>query len=230
MQLVEQGGSVNLTITFKDNAGITFDPSNAHLDLLDPTFAMYANDLTPSRNEYGVYDYSFAVPADALTGTWTARWSGATSGGATYTYSTPFEVYGVGQVAALAGALGSLRLLIADSGPEQMFSDDQLMGMLTRNSNHLTAAVAEGWLAKAGKYAGLIDHTESGTDRKLSQMYRQANQQATLWASRAATETAGRTTAARVPGKTLAYARTPYPIEGDYTGTTFYFTEMNNRG
>lgn len=77
-----------------------------------------------------------------------------------------------------------LRLLIGERIPEggldtdTFFSDDDIADLLTVSGNDINVAASLGWRAKAAEFAKYIDIDESGSTRKLSQMYRQAVLQA----------------------------------------------------
>lgn len=77
-----------------------------------------------------------------------------------------------------------LRLLLGERIPEggsdtdTFFSDDELAALLATTNNTLSQAASLGWRSKAAEFAKYIDIDESGSSRKLSQMYRQAVLQA----------------------------------------------------
>lgn len=78
----------------------------------------------------------------------------------------------------------NLRLLIGERIPETgtevdtRFSNDELADAINRHNGNLYLAAGEMWSAKAGMFADLTDVSESGSERKLSQLFRQANQMA----------------------------------------------------
>jgi len=73
-----------------------------------------------------------------------------------------------------------LRLMIGErisagkTAADTFFSDDELTDMLVRHSNNLYLAASEAWGAKAADRANLVDMSESGSERKLSQLFRSA--------------------------------------------------------
>ncbi len=84
-----------------------------------------------------------------------------------------------------------LRQLIGESIPpdgteeDTFFTDDEITALLERNNSIVQAAAAEGWAIKAADYVQLIDVEESGSVRRMSQLYRQAYQMATYYATKA---------------------------------------------
>lgn len=92
--------------------------------------------------------------------------------------------------AGLAGSLvvtnfqsltAQLRLLIGErikpgkSDSDTAFTDDELIDMILRHNGNIYLAAAEAWSAKQAEYSKLVDINESGSERKLSQMFKNAN-------------------------------------------------------
>lgn len=92
--------------------------------------------------------------------------------------------------AGLAGSLvvtnfqsltAQLRLLIGErikvgkTEADTAFSDDELIDMILRHNGNIYLAAAEAWSAKQADYSKLVDISESGSERKLSQMFKNAN-------------------------------------------------------
>lgn len=96
-----------------------------------------------------------------------------------------------------------LRLLlgerIPDGGSEidTMFRDEELSVILNQHEDQLRHAAAHGWAIKAAELAELIDITEEGSDRKLSQRYRHALTQMQYYADLIAADTDALLEAAR---------------------------------
>jgi hypothetical protein len=84
-----------------------------------------------------------------------------------------------------------LRQLIGESLPpggneeDTFFTDEEITAMLERNNSVVQAAAAEGWAMKAADYVQFVDVEESGSVRRMSQLYRQAYQMATYYALKA---------------------------------------------
>lgn len=80
-----------------------------------------------------------------------------------------------------------LRQLIGDMQPatgDPLLSDEEITLILAANKGFMNAAAAEGWAIKAGRYASLVDISEGGTDRNLSQKFKQAYQMANFYVGR----------------------------------------------
>lgn len=83
-----------------------------------------------------------------------------------------------------------LRLLLGERIPplgtdaDTFFTDAQIIELLDTYGD-LNLACSAGWSAKAAEFSKYIDIDESGSTRKLSQMYRQARLQADHFAKMA---------------------------------------------
>lgn len=73
-----------------------------------------------------------------------------------------------------------LRRFIAEPSREE-YSDSLLHAILLQNNADLNAAAAQVWREKAAEYAHLVDVSESGSSRKMSQLYDRAVKQAELY-------------------------------------------------
>lgn len=73
-----------------------------------------------------------------------------------------------------------VRLYVADPLNEEgsddgsFFSDEEILDLLEQANSSLNLAAYLGWAMKAAQYAELVDITESGSTRSLSQKHRQA--------------------------------------------------------
>ena len=80
-----------------------------------------------------------------------------------------------------------LRLLVGErikkgkSDTDTFFSDEELVSIINTNHGNLYLAAAQCWDAKAAEYADLVDINESGSDRKLSQMFKSAEKRAEVY-------------------------------------------------
>lgn len=84
-----------------------------------------------------------------------------------------------------SGEITYMRMLLGDpdpapAGTTRFFSDDQI-NMLLLNTESRERAAQVGWSAKAAFYADLVDINESGAERLLSQMHKNAVRQAQLY-------------------------------------------------
>lgn len=67
-----------------------------------------------------------------------------------------------------------------------MFSTAEINGILSYAEGDLDTATLEGWKRKVAILAHLVDVAESGSDRLLSQRFRQAKAMLDFWAARIA--------------------------------------------
>jgi hypothetical protein len=70
---------------------------------------------------------------------------------------------------------------IPNDGEEEdtNFTDEEIELIIMRAGDSFYLALAIGWAAKAGIYTDLIDTNENGSDRKLDQMWKHCDKQAT---------------------------------------------------
>lgn len=80
-----------------------------------------------------------------------------------------------------------LRLYLGESVPDggaesdTMFTSAQLVALLARAGGDLHRATAEGWSIKAAHYARLVDVSDGGDSRAMSQLHRQALSEHARW-------------------------------------------------
>lgn len=91
----------------------------------------------------------------------------------------------------LASDLALLRLLLDDREMPYEFSDVDLTVLFNAAGDLVYLAAADGWTVKASKLASLVDQTESGSTKSLSQMHRQALAQADALRRQATTSPGG---------------------------------------
>jgi hypothetical protein len=66
-----------------------------------------------------------------------------------------------------------LRHMIDEQG-ESIYGNALLQDIIDANTGNLNAAAAELWSMKAARFASLVDTTEAGASRKMSQLATQA--------------------------------------------------------
>lgn len=71
--------------------------------------------------------------------------------------------------------------------PDGDYSDSLLAAMMGANDGSVNATAGQVWREKAVEYAALVDITESGSSRKMSQLYDRAVKQAGIYESAAGT-------------------------------------------
>jgi hypothetical protein len=70
---------------------------------------------------------------------------------------------------------------VEQNGSDTLFSNDDIADLLVYAGNDLDVATYEGWKRKAAHLQRLIDISESGSDRNLSQRFRQAKSMLDFW-------------------------------------------------
>jgi hypothetical protein len=83
----------------------------------------------------------------------------------------------------MSQASDDLRQMIGDVDSPQMFDDSQLLIWIDERDNDLNLTAAYVWGLKAGKYAQLVDVTDGGASRKMSQLQTQAIKMQQFYAS-----------------------------------------------
>jgi hypothetical protein len=88
-----------------------------------------------------------------------------------------------------------------------------LADMVSANGDNYNLTVYEGWRWKMARYSRLIDITESGSDRKMSQKYKHAKEMVAYWKSICGDEETAlaAATAGRIVGKAVNLRCTPDP-------------------
>ena len=69
--------------------------------------------------------------------------------------------------------IAKLRLLIGEPDDSNGWTDEKLADIIDASSS-LNDAASKVWVSKAGTYSSLVDVSESGSSRKLSDMHRNA--------------------------------------------------------
>lgn len=102
-------------------------------------------------------------------------------------------------MALLDDLVAVVRDLANEPDANGAFSDAKLIGILNDNDLDVNLAASEVWSQKASKLADLVDVSESGSSRKLGDLYKQALAMAEHYAgvSKAEETRAGRGTRIR---------------------------------
>jgi len=165
-----RGGVADLRADFVVPTNVTA----VTLEIRDPLGVVFLT-INPTQVEFNSYQYLWVVPSVAALGIWEARWSG-TYAGSTITASEFFEVTLPGlvtfpaNVKVLRQHVGD-RLLAGMSSDDLFFTDSELQTILVKNLNNVAAATIEGWFIKMAQYAELVDHVESGAERRMRQKF-----------------------------------------------------------
>lgn len=78
---------------------------------------------------------------------------------------------------ATADQISRLRVLIDDpAGTTQTYDDTALSALIDQAGGDLDVAASEAWQEKAASYSRLVDVTESGSSRKMGDLYKNALQ------------------------------------------------------
>lgn len=93
MASVIQGGTIRLSVLYKDGTGTLVDPASPTLEIIDSTNTSVVAGIVPTHDSVGTYHYDYAVGANAPTGAWIGRFRG-TIGGGPQVFDSPFEVSG----------------------------------------------------------------------------------------------------------------------------------------
>lgn len=124
----------------------------------------------------------------------------------------------------LRGYLGEV-IQDGQTDADTFFSDETIDNLLLEAGDNLFYAVYLGWEEKAAFYSGATDVDESGSSRKLTQLYRQARLQADIWRKRSEDATTAGT--GRVSGaRSAAWAVSAELASGD---PRVKWTPMGNR-
>lgn len=182
------GSVAELTVTFTKEDGTPTDPSEVVTDIFGPD-GQKVDDGVPERISVGFYKFDYAIPLDATEGLWRIDWT-AQVGNLEVFGTENFEVADAGVIANPSDSImhSRLRSRLAESktdpdgdGSETFFTDAEITDLLSYSENELDAATLEGWLRKKARYARLVDVSESGTDRKMSQKFKNAQAMVKFW-------------------------------------------------
>lgn len=183
------GFPAELTATFTDLAGNLIDPDVIEVDLSSPNGSVVSGSTDVERISLGFYKFTYDLPEDAPLGLWRIDWTVEEEG----RQATAGEVFEVEEPGVVIGPGGysereQLRARLFEektdpegNGSETFFTDATLDDMIVMFGGSLDAATLEGWRRKAARYQRLIDIDESGSNRKLSQKFRQAVVMVQMW-------------------------------------------------
>lgn len=182
---MKQGDTLpSLTATIRDAAGalvdftsataITFKMRNQAGALLVDRAAIVGTPATA-----GVLRYDWRPEDTALAGIFNAEFEVVFGPEAKQTFPTDgfIRVMIGGDLDAAPGVNAATLLTLranADETGETFFSDSDLVDILLASEGDLSMATATLWRRKAGIYAGLVDTSESGSSRKLSDLHKHA--------------------------------------------------------
>lgn len=208
------GSTATMTASFQKATGEPVDPSGVMAAVRDANGTVLASG-TPTKVVVGDYAFTFNIPVDAVLGLWRIEWSGNV-GGLLVLGDEEFDVVAQeGEVVVvpgdlsdrLRGRLGEVsKLPPEENGSDTMFTNTEIRDFLVSVGNDLDLASVEGWLHKAARYAVLVDINENGSDRNLSQKFRNSQKMADFWSKRVAEAHKSRSgaVAGRVVGRVVS--------------------------
>src|SRR5450830_777779 len=162
--------------------GVLTDPSLPRITIRDPLGVAQVQDATPTRIGTGIYQWTYAVGFNALTGYWVSEWSGVISG-QTLGPSTDdyFGVLPVGSSVPsaeytydLSSSVGVVRFLTDDRDMSSVstslpleqrsavWSDEEIVKMLDLSGQDVLRAAAKGLIVLAGNRSLLVQSRKVG--------------------------------------------------------------------
>jgi hypothetical protein len=85
--------------------------------------------------------------------------------------------------------VAALRLFVAE--PDDSTYTDEILGVILDSSETANAAAYEIWLQKAARYSDVVDISEGGSQRKNSDLYKNAMTMAELFKARVDSDALG---------------------------------------
>lgn len=175
------GATATLTVTYTDDTGAAVDPTSVVADIFDPNDVHEVVAGAPEHVSQGLYAYEYEIAPDAELGLWRIEWTAVISG-EDVLGGEMFEVNPIGVNVNFASEVNAsiLRSRLSEHDDE-IFNDAAIQDLLAYANGDLDAATYEGWLRKMARYQRLVDVVESGSDRKMSQKFKQAKVMVDLW-------------------------------------------------
>lgn len=205
-----QGTTAPLTVTVTNEHGVAVTADSVVVDIYGPD-NQKVDDGVGVEQQTGLYEYDYAIPEDALVGVWRAEWE-ITYLGMVVHGDDIFEVGAAPAVMPgneitsnrLRELLGEEKLAGDDDGSGTFFTDTQIADLLEYANDDLNVAAWEGWKRKMARYARLVDISESGSNREMSQKFKHAQIMEKVWAGIVGDIAAGRSAALqRVVGRSV---------------------------
>lgn len=162
--------------------GVLTDPSLPRITIRDPLGVAQVTDATPTRLSTGIYQYTYAVAIDALTGIWSAEWDGTISG-QPLTSTVYFQVLPLGAIVTppsstytyvLGTPVGVVRYLTDDRDMSAVdlslpleqrsaiFTDEEVQTLLDLTGQDPLLAAAMGLTTIAGNRSLLVQSRRIG--------------------------------------------------------------------
>jgi hypothetical protein len=177
------------TVFVKED-GSFIDPVTVMARITDSEGTVVLDWTAATRMSLGTFRISFAIAEDAPQGLWNVDWDGTLADGLHATGSEIFEVetadVTVTPSPELAGSrlrsrLGESKTDPNGDGSETMFKDEAIFDMIDSANGDIDLATVEGWRRKSAYLQRLVDISESGADRSMSQKFKQAKAMLDYW-------------------------------------------------
>lgn len=165
------GARVNLT----GATVILYIRRSATGDLLLAKPSTVAPDQTPEGGTRGDVSYSWAAGETDVPGEYVAEWVVTFADGTIQTFPTEGAISLSIREDVENGStdLRLLRSYINEESATSTFSDEMLRAALVDHGS-IPAAAQALWTVKAAKFSGLVDVSESGSSRKMSDLHKNA--------------------------------------------------------
>jgi hypothetical protein len=175
------GTTATLTVSYTDDDGNPLDPTSVVADIFDPNDVHEVVAAVAEHVSLGLYLYEYDIAPDAELGLWRVEWTAVVSG-EDVLGGEMFEVNPIGVNVNFSSEINSsiLRSRLGEPSDE-IFDDAAITDLISYADGDLDLATLEGWKRKMARYARLVDVIESGSDRKMSQKFKQAKIMVDVW-------------------------------------------------
>lgn len=222
---VIRGSNATFSAEFVTSTGVLIDPTGLVVDIIGSNNVIRVNDAIPTKLSLGFYQFVYAVPIGETLGTWRIEWASPSQ----FFGAEEFKVVSADVVAffgttsdlimQLRRRLGEVsRLPAGNNASDTMFTDGDLRKVLDFVDNDIDKASLEGWLYKEAYYAKMVDMNEHGSDRKLSQLWKQAQVMVNQYAKVVGDEAEALRAGFRVVGRAMDLAREEESLQTPFSG------------
>lgn len=210
----ETGTTATLTASFFSSGVIpaTLDEApDISFYLPDDTPALEDADAVITNTAPGVWEAVFGVPENVDSGWYKAVWHGLLDGEDIYGIEN-FQIVEYGSILPLTTER-SLRRRLNDKLDDEsddsdaFFTDDEILGLLAMGGGDIFQAALDGWAIKMAWFSDSVDINESGSERKGSQLFRQAQMMAKFYSDGIKERSAAQTAAQPLPVAVVASLR-----------------------
>jgi hypothetical protein len=184
------GTTATLTATISEADGDLVTPASILVDIFDPD-GLKVDDGVPTLVSPGLYKFDYPLLQSYKRGLWRIDWIVDVNSEIRALGQEYFELYDEASGpptdpdaqfnALFRSRLSEIKGDPMGNGSDTFFTDSEIELISSLFDGNLDRATLEGWKWKVAKYAKLVDITESGSDRKLSQKFKQAKDMVALW-------------------------------------------------